>query len=260
MKPSPEKKRNSSVKKGDVFRLGEHRLACGNAADAALVKRLVGKDRIQLILTDPPYGVAYVEGKAGLGGKLAARKVIANDHEQSEPEYRDFTRRWIAAAKPCLASKNAVYIFNSDKMLFALREGMREAGCRFSQLLIWMKSHAVMGRLDYLPQHELVAYGWVGTHEFRKAKDKSILFHPKPSKSPLLHPTMKPVGLLRRLVLNSSDTGGIVYDPFGGSGSTLIACEQTRRRGLMIEIDPEYCAVIIARWEKLTGKKAERIT
>ena len=116
-----------------------------------------------------------------------------------------------------------------------------------------------MGRLDYLPQHELIAYGWAGTHEFRKAKDRSVLFHPKPTRSPL-HPTMKPVGLLRRLVLNSSDVGGVVYDPFGGSGSVLIACEQTKRRCLTVELDPEYCRTIIARWERLTGGKAERIT
>jgi DNA modification methylase len=258
MKPSRTTRQNFSVRPGEVFRLGEHRLVCGDAADAALIGWLVGKERVQLVLTDPPYGVAYVEGKAGLG-KLASPKVIANDHEQSEPEYCDFTRRWVATVKPLLTPRNAVYIFNSDKMLFALRDGMREAGCRFAQLLIWVKSQPVMGRLDYLPQHEVIAYGWVGTHEFKKAKDKSVIFHPKPSKSPL-HPTMKPVGLLRRLILNSSDVGGIVYDPFGGSGSTLIACEQTKRRCLMIELDPEYCAVIIARWEKLTGKKAERVT
>lgn len=258
MKLSRTTKRNWSVKRGDVFRLGEHRLACADATDTEAVAKIVGKDRIQLVLTDPPYGVAYVESKAGFG-QIAAARPIANDHEQSEPEYRDFTRRWIAAAKPFLKAKNAFYVFNSDKMLFALRDGMREAGCRFSQLLIWVKSHPVMGRMDYLPQHELIAYGWVGTHEFRKAKDKSVLFHPKPSSSPL-HPTMKPVGLIRRLVLNSSDIGASIYDPFGGSGTTLITCEQTKRRCLMLELDEQHCKTIIDRWEKMSGKRAEKIT
>jgi len=112
--------------------------------------------------------------------------------------------------------------------------------------------------MDYLPQHEFIAYGWFGTHEFHKSKDKSILFYPKPNKSKL-HPTMKPVGLLRRLILNSTKVGDAVYDPFGGSGSTLIACEQTKRRCLTIEVDPKYCQTIIDRFNKLTGKEVKRL-
>jgi len=135
---------------------------------------------------------------------------------------------------------------------------MRQAGVRFTQILIWIKNHAVIGRMDYLPQHEFIAYGWFGTHKFHKSKDKSILFYPKPNKSKL-HPTMKPVGLLRRLILNSTKVGDAVYDPFGGSGSTLIACEQTKRRCLTIEVDPKYCQTIIDRFNKLTGKEVKRL-
>jgi DNA modification methylase len=239
---------------GDIFQLGEHRLACGDCRDTELIKKLLGKDRIELILTDPPYGVSYVEGKRGFTGRQH-HEVIANDHEQSDEEYHAFTKDWLAAATPYMAKKNSIYIFNSDKMIFPLRAGMEAAGCKFAQMLIWLKTHAVMGRLDYLPQHEILLYGWYGTHAFRKSKDKSILIYPKPSKS-VLHPTMKPVGLLRRLILNSSNIGELVYDPFGGSGSTLVAAQDTKRRCAMIEMDARYCRVIIDRFEKHTGVKA----
>lgn len=243
------------VKSGNIIQLGEHLLACGDAKDEALIKRLFPNSRISLILTDPPYGVAYVEGKAALTKIKKKSKVIANDHEQTEEAYRLFTKEWLGTIKPYLSPKNSYYIFNSDRMLFALRNGIQDTGFKFTQLLIWIKNHSVVGRMNYLPQHELIAYGWHGTHNFYKAKDKSILFYPKPNKSPL-HPTMKPVGLLRNLILNSSKIGDWVYDPFGGSGSTLIACEQTKRRCIMIELDPEYCQVIINRFENLTSIKA----
>jgi DNA modification methylase len=142
-------------------------------------------------------------------------------------------------------------------MLFALRDGMQQAGIKFAQLLIWVKNHVVVGRKDYLPAHELIAYGWHGTHDFKKSKDKSILFYPKPNKSPL-HPTQKPVGLLRRLILNSTNIGDVIYDSFGGSGSTALAAEQVKRKSILIERDEEYCRVIIDRLEKLLNLKAQK--
>jgi DNA modification methylase len=244
---------------GDLFQLGKHRLICGDAKDISIVAKLLGTDRISLILTDPPYGVAYVESKSDFGPKLGKNKVIANDHAQSEEEYARFTTEWLQVVKPYLGKKNATYIFNSDKMLFALKEGMKQSGFKFAQLLIWIKNHAVMGRMNYIPQHELIAYGWHGTHEFMKSQDKSVLFYPKPNKSPL-HPTMKPVGLVRRLILNSTRIGDTVYDPFGGSGTSIIACEQTKRRCLMIELDPEYCQTIITRYQQLTGIVSRTLT
>lgn len=245
------------IKTGDVFQLGDHRLLCGDAKDQELIKKLISDDRISLILSDPPYGVSYVESKADLV-KVKKNKKIANDHDQSDDEYRNFTSEWLGTVKPYLSKKNSFYIFNSDKMVFSLRDGVIDVGFRLTQLLIWIKNNVVVGRLHYLPQHELIAYGWFGSHEFYKAKDKSILIYPKPNKSPL-HPTMKPVGLLRNLILNSSKIDDYVYDPFGGSGSTLIACEQTKRKCLTVEIDPEYCQVIIDRFQKVSGHKAERI-
>jgi DNA modification methylase len=214
--------------------------------------------KIRQILTDVPYGVSYVEGKAGFKQSLGCEKIIANDQEQTDEEYKKFSLDWLTAIKPYLKSKNSIYIFNSDKMILFLKEAIFESGYKFSQLLIWIKSHPVVGRLDYQPQHELIAYGWYGRHEFRKSKDKSVLFCPKPNKSKL-HPTMKPVGLLRRLILNSSEINDVVFDGFAGSGSLGVACEQTKRRAYMIELDPEYCQVIIERLEKLTGVKAKKL-
>ncbi len=243
------------IQNGAFIQLGKHRLLCGDSTNPSDVAMLLGDTRIDLVLTDPPYGVGYVESKEGFTQELAKPKVIENDHVQTEEEYLEFTKKWLSLIPPYLTDKNAIYIFNTDKMLFPLRAGMESCGMKFAQLLIWAKTHAVIGRLDYLPQHELIAYGWHGTHAFKKAKDKSILVHPKPAKSKY-HPTMKPIGLLRRLILNSSDVGSNVFDPFGGSGSTLLACEQTGRVCFMIEKDKEYCQTIVSLYERMTGDVA----
>jgi DNA modification methylase len=242
-----------TINPNSIIQLGNHRLAYGDATDPELVNKLIRDDKVNLILTDPPYGVAYVEGKRDFNQSANKHLAIANDHLQTDLEYQYFTSKWLEAVKKSLAPKNAVYIFNSDKMIFALRDGLLDQDFKFAQLLIWLKTQATIGRLDYLPQHELIAYGWYGRHQFRKSKDKSIICYPRTSNN-TLHPTMKPVGLLRRLILNSSNVGDIVYDPFGGSGSTLIACEQTKRRCLMIEKSPQYCQIIINRFNKLYGK------
>lgn len=252
------KKQISSVKAGDIFQLGDHRLLCGDAKDKNNVGKLINGDKIQLILTDPPYAIDYVNSKAGFKQKIAKAKTIENDQLQSEEEYRKFTKEWLSVVSSKLDKKNSIYIFNCDKMILALKQGMEDIGIYFSQLLVWIKNNAVLGRKDYLPQHELIAYGWLGGHIFHKAKDKSIFFVPKPNKSKL-HPTMKPIPLLRKIILNSTKVGDIVYDPFGGSGSTLIACEQTKRKCLMIELDIEYCQTIMGRYEKLTGIKAIKL-
>ena len=246
------------IKQGDIYRLGEHILVCGDSSDPEVVSKAVANNKIRMVLTDPPYGVAYVEGKRDfqkLG--VAKAKEITGDHLQTEEEYQTFTERWLKAITPHLESYNAAYIFNSDTMYPALRRGMEEAGLYYSQGLIWIKNSVVIGRKDYLPQHELIAYGWYGRHKFERPKQKSIIFYPKPSRAKL-HPTMKPPGLLRKLIPNSTKMGEWVYDPFGGSGSTLMACEHLKRKCLMVELDPQYVETIIARWEKLTAKKATK--
>ena len=244
------------IKYGDIFKLGEHLLLCGSSSDTELIKKLVDEQKIKAVICDPPYGVAVAESKEGFR-TLSKNKAIVNDQLQTDDEYQKFTKDWIDAVTPHLERKNSFYIFNSDKMVFALREGMVEAGMKFAQLLIWVKTHAVIGRMDYAPQHELIAYGWFGVHEFVKSKDKSVLICPRPNKSSM-HPTTKPLDLIRRLILNSTRIGDVVFDGFLGSGTTLLACEQTKRVCIGVELDPEYCQTIIARFEKLSGIKAKR--
>jgi DNA modification methylase len=241
-----------------IYKLGEHILAHGDSTDAEFVSRVMKGVTVRAVVCDPPYGVAYVENKDWMGMRgeesahFKAHKKIAGDQLQTEREYADFTQRWIEAVKPNLAPKNAFYIFNSDWMICALREGMKAAGLYYSQLIIWVKNSIVLGRKDYNPQHELIAYGWYGTHKFERGKAKSVLFCPKPTKAKL-HPTMKPVELLRKLIANSTKMGEWVYDPFLGSGSTLIACEHLQRKCVGIELDEQYVETAKARWEKLTG-------
>jgi len=246
----------NSIKQGDAFILGEHLLICGDARDKKMLAGFLNEKKIKSVIIDPPYGCAVVESKENFQ-TLKKNKPIANDQLQSDGEYRKFTSDWIEVVKPYLARKNSFYIFNADKMVFALREGMRDADVKFGQLLIWVKTHAVVGRMDYAPQHELIIYGWYGVHEFLKPKDKSVIVFPKPNKSPY-HPTTKPIGLIRRLILNSTNIGDIVYDGFLGSGTALLACEQTKRVCIGVELDPEYCQTIINRFEKLTGLTAQR--
>lgn len=237
------------------------------------VERLC-KEKIRLIATDPPYGVAYVENKAGFKRKdgdsqISVDRIIENDQLQTPKEYTEFSRKWLERVVPFMADYNAAYIFNAELMYCSLREGMEQAGFYYSQMLIWIKNSVVVGRKDYLPQHELIAYGWYGRHKFERSKGKTVIAEAFPDEdrvpslvyedkrsSSKLHPTMKPVGLMRKLILNSSKIGEVVYDPFGGSGSTLMACEHTKRKCYMVEVDPVYCDTIIARWEKLTGQKA----
>jgi DNA modification methylase len=228
---------------------------------------------VRIIATEPPYGVAYVENKKGfkkegVETQISVDREIANDQLQTPEEYAEFTKKWLEKAVPHLADYNAAYIFNAELMFCALRKGMADAGFYYSQMIIWIKNSVVVGRKDYLPQHELIAYGWHGKHKFERSKGKTIMAVPEEvdpliyqdkRSSSKLHPTMKPVGLMRKLILNSTQIGEVVYDPFGGSGSTLMACEHTKRKCYMVEIDPVYCDTIIARWEKLTGRKATLI-
>lgn len=243
-----------------LWKLGAHRLLCGDATKEEYIVRLMGDEKASLVLTDPPYGVGYVEGKqeflATIHKENAAKKFSAIAGDALEDDYYDFSLKWLEAVRSYFAEKNSFYIFNGDTKLRELLNALHDAKYVKSALLIWLKNRFVIGRKDYHPQHELILYGWYGRHNFFGAKDKTALFYPNPQKS-ALHPTMKPPALLRRLIYHSSRPGEVVLDPFGGSGSTLIACEHLGRRCFMLERDEGYCKTIIERWEKLTGKKAE---
>ena len=255
MNKQPTSKPEKSIRPGTIWQLGDHRLAYGDCRDANLLARLVKDSKINLICCDVPYGINLAASKRGFG-TLSKDKDIANDQIQSDREYRKFTNEWLKSISPFLSRKNSAYIFNADKMIWSLREGMLDADFKVAQLLVWVKSQAVIGRLDYCPQHELILYGWHGTHIFCRSKGKSVLFYPRPHKSKW-HPSTKPVGLIRQLILNSSEIGGAVYDGFMGSGTTLLGCEQTKRKCFGVELDLEYCLTTIERWQELTGKKSK---
>lgn len=247
------------ITKGDIFKVGDHIIACGDSLDRAFAGKVIGQYKIRAVITDPPYGVAYVENKKGLS-KLGVKdeKVIVGDHLQSEEEYEEFTRKYLGTVVPYLEEYNAVYIFNVDPMFPSLRSGMKLAGFYYSQMIIWLKNQPVMSRKDYLSMYELIAYGWFGKHKMERSKAKNVIYHPRPTRS-RLHPTQKPVGLLRKIIPNSTKVGDVVYDPFLGSGSTAVACEHLGRKCIGIELDEAYVEASLKRLEKLTGTKAVKV-
>ena len=253
-------KQKKLVKIGNMYRLGDHIIGCGSSCDMSFVEKVLDKKRVRAVITDPPYGVGYVENrpKDTILGKISNDTKIQNDQLQTEEEYSSFTRNWIEPIIANLEEYNQFYIFNGDLMEPALRQGMRESKLHFSQLLIWIKGGGASARKDFVPQHELIIYGWFGKHRLESKRGCSVMYYPRPHRASM-HPTMKPVGLIRRLILNSTKIGETVYDPFGGSGTTLIACEQIKRKCYMVEIDPNHVATTIQRWETITGKEAVKI-
>jgi DNA modification methylase len=251
------KKLPNSIKLGDCFRIGEHIIGCGDSCDKEFVAKLLAKRSVKAVVTDPPYGIAVVESAKGFKN-LANLTPILGDQIVNDIEYAVFTKAWMQAIIPHLERKNTFHIFGADKMIFALRDGFGATGAKFGQLLVWVKTSSIIGRMDYAPQHELIVYGWHGTHEFLKSKDKSVIVYPKPNRSPR-HPTTKPIGLIRRLVLNTTRVGDVVFDGFLGSGTPLHACQQTKRICVGVELSPDYVASIIADCERLYGIKAEKI-
>lgn len=248
------------VNKGDIYKIGKHIIACGDCTDRLFVSSVVNGNTIRAIISDPPYSVAYVENKKGFASLgVKNNKVIINDHIQTESEYADFTKKYLGAVIPYLSEYNACYLFNADTMYPALRTGITNAGFYYSQMIIWIKNQPVMSRKDYLSQYELLAYGWFGKHKFGRSKSKNVIYYPKPNKSKL-HPTQKPVGLIRKIIPDNTSIGDTVYDPFLGSGTTAVACEHLGRKCIGIELDPEYVEVTITRLEKLTKEKRIKIS
>jgi len=253
-----DKKQESLIKYGDIFKLGEHLLLYGDATDKELINKFIKGRKIKEIICDPPFGVAAVESKIGFKQKMSKPKPILNDQLQTKGEYTEFSKKWLEPVLPNLTDKNALYIFNASKMISALGAGLEELGLTNQHFLIWLKNQAVLGRSDYLPQYEFIVYTWKGRREFVRSKAKGVFFYPKPQKSKF-HPTTKPVGLIRELILNSSRIGDTIYDCFLGSGTTLLAAEQTKRKCLAVELDPEYVQTAIDRFYSLTGIKAKKL-
>lgn len=241
------------TKPGDIWQLGDHRLMCGDSTDTSAVAALMNGKEADLLLTDPPYNVAYE-------GKTEDALTIDNDKMASD-EFYDFLTSAFSAAVEVLKAGAAFYIWHADVNGLDFRLALKASGLTLRQTLIWNKNTMVLGRQDYQWKHEPCLYGWKDGAAHNWYSDRcqtTVLDFNKPARNGE-HPTMKPVELFAYQIQNSTKKGEIVLDLFGGSGTTIIACEQTGRIGYSMELDPKYCDVIIKRYENLTGKKAVRL-
>lgn len=270
------------VRRGEIWKLGEHRLMCGDSTSAADIDRLMDGATADLWLTDPPYNVDYHGGDG---------KTIQND-AMSDEAFREFLNKAFAEAFRVVKQGGSGYIWHSDTEGYNFRKAVTDAGFNLAQCLIWVKDALVLGRQDYHWRHEPCLYvrkpgaahyfvddrtqttvieqaleniDNMGKEEMRalltkiySLKNQTTLFYDKPKKSEL-HPTAKPIALFMQLVLNSSRPGEIVLDDFGGSGTSVMVCERTKRRCFCMELDERYATVILNRWEEETGQTGERI-
>lgn len=250
----PEVLETAISRTGDVWLLGPHRLLCGDSTLEESYAQLLQGEEVDMVFTDPPYNVNYANtAKDKMRGK---NRAILNDNLGDG--FYDFL---LAALTPTVANcKGAIYVAMSSSELDVLQSAFREAGGKWSTFVIWAKNTFTMGRSDYQRQYEPILYGWPegGKHHWCGDRDQSDVWQIKKPHKNDLHPTMKPVELVERAIRNSSRPGNSVMDPFGGSGTTLIAAEKTGRVGRMIELDPKYVDVIVRRWQDWTGKQATR--
>lgn len=240
-----------TTKTGDIWILGRHRLMCGDSTQKEQVLRLMNNQEADMLLTDPPYNVDYE-------GKTADALKIENDN-MNETEFYNFLLDSFRNMYESVKYGGSVYVFHADTEGLNFRNAFKFCGFKLAQCLVWVKNTFVMGRQDYQWRHEPILYGWkegAGHYFVDDRKQSTVLEFDKPSRN-AEHPTMKPVDLLVYLIKNSSKEDNLILDLFGGSGSTLIAAEQTKRKCYTMELDPKYCDVIVKRWETLTGEKAE---
>lgn len=269
-------------KAGDLWLLGEHRLLCGDSTKSEDVDRLMGGELADLLLTDPPYNVAYE-------GSTKDKLTIANDN-MDDASFLAFLKEAFKNAFSSMRPGAAYYIWHAGTAGYEFKAALKACDITLREVLVWVKPHFRLGRQDYQWRHEPCLYGWkdgaahyfindrtqstvfedAGVDYKKLKKDEliqlvkqmtdvstpnTIIYEDKPTRNDV-HPTMKPVKLMERLIKNSSKQEQLVLDLFGGSGSTLIACEQLNRRCFSMEFDPKYCDAILDRWEKLTGKTA----
>ncbi|MDW7670564.1 MAG: site-specific DNA-methyltransferase [Bacillota bacterium] len=229
---------------GDLWLLGRHRLVCGDSTQPDVYRKLMDGQKANLVVTDPPYNVNY-SGQAG---------TLQNDHMQEDAFYRFLLEAFTQMAAH-MEKDASIYVFHSDTEGYNFRKAFRDAGFYLSGVCVWAKQSLVLGRSPYQWKHEPVLFGWRkdGRHKWYADRKQSTVWNfDRPSKNEL-HPTMKPVALCAYPIGNSSLTNAIVLDPFGGSGSTLIACEQTSRICHTVELDEKYTDVIVRRWIEHTG-------
>lgn len=238
------------AKQGDIYKLGRHRLMCGDATKIDNIKKLMDGKIADLYLTDPPYNVSYE-------GKTKEKLTIQNDAKEQE-EFREFLTEAFLNAYSVMKPGAAFYIWHAILESKNFIIACDNSGLKVKEILIWNKNHFTFGRQDYQWKHEPCLYGWKegAAHYWGSdRKQTTVLEFERPLRNDI-HPTMKPVNLFDYLIKNSSKVNDIVLDTFGGSGTTLIACEQNKRCCYMVELDPKYTDAIIKRWEDFTGEKA----
>lgn len=231
-------------KTGDIWTLGKHRIICGDATKLETYKTLLENTKVNLVVTDPPYNVNY-EGAAGK---------IKNDNMENDKFYQ-FLFNSFVNMEQAMADDASIYVFHADTEGLNFRKAFQDAGFYLSGCCIWKKPSLVLGRSPYQWQHEPCLYGWKkkGKHKWYAGRKETSVWEFEKSKKNADHPTMKPIALLAYPIKNSSMTNSLVLDPFAGSGSTLIACEQTGRICYAIELDEKYCDVIVKRYIEQVG-------
>lgn len=247
---TPEPPIEPVTRLGDVWVCGQHRVMCGSSLEMTAMEQLCGEQRVDMLLTDPPYNVAYT-------GKTKDALTIKND-SMTDESFRAFLRDAFVTADAVLKPGAVFYIWHADSEGYNFRGACKDAGWQVRQCLIWQKNSLVMGRQDYHWQHEPCLYGWKDGAGHLWASDRkqtTLMKFDRPSRSES-HPTMKPVALFEYQLLNNTKGGDIALDSFGGSGTTLIAAEKNGRIARIMELDPKYVDVIVKRWENFTGKKA----
>lgn len=249
-------------KRGDVWVLGAHRVKCGSSTDPDDMADLLRGGVADLIVTDPPYNVALGQHDRPSEAKQLHRRtdglVIANDSWDNDEDFIEFLRSAFELGMDALKPGGAFYIWHADTQRMNFLKACERAGMTIRECLVWVKNVFTLGRQDYQWRHEPCLYGWKdgASHQwYSDRKQSTVLEFDKPS-SNSEHPTMKPIPLIAYQIENSSKEGDLVLDMFGGSGSTLIACEKLGRKCVTMELDPHYCDVIISRWEEMTGQRA----
>jgi len=256
---TPELPEEPKTKLGDIYQLGDHRLMCGDSASLDDAEKLMNGDLADLVFTDPPYNVAYSgRGANNLG-------TIKND-DMSDSQFEQFCRDIFTTYHTYMKPLACIYVCHPDSQSgpkLAFEKTFAEQ-FKKSSTIIWMKQSAGMGWQDYRAQHEPILYGWKegsGKHFFCGDRTKTTIWKiGRDAQASYVHPTQKPVALPQEAINNSSKGMDVVLDLFGGSGSTLIACEKIGRKARLMELDPKYCDVIVKRWEDFTGRKAELVS
>lgn len=257
----------SKVQRGDIFKLGKHTLMCGDSTDIESVKFLTGGGTVNLVVTDPPYNVNYEEKSKHIAKNKPNQRITNGTHtniendSMTDEEFFNFLKKVYVNMLEVLEEGGAYYVWYATSETINFLKALESAGSDFRQILIWNKNTFVLGRQDYQWKYEPCIYGWKEGASHNWYSDRSqttVLDFNKPLRN-AEHPTMKPVDLFKYLIQNSSKPGDKVLDLFGGSGTTLIACEELNRECFMMEYEPKYVEVIIKRYENLTGDKAVKI-